>query len=757
MRKLLLFFFAFIISFAYAATVVLPEDRLAFALQLTGRGLHTDALNEYLVLKGNKQVPQDEVLFRLGETYRLLGRTQEAEKCYSELLVSLPQSQYADTSRLSRAMLTKGSSRLNDLKALDHDGVSPKIRATVLYYLGENAESVKDEKSAMDYYSRVVTIGGTNRVANLALFRQCAIWSKSKNPMDRKMALGTYLNLASSKDPRIAEEALFFAGMISYGERRWRDSAMLFRRLSAKFEGSKRITQARPFAAWSEYLSGNYSEALTLAVFLRDDGDEDGSYLVAASLRMLNRLSDSIEAYDFALTKYPNGKYANREWFEKLLIFASMKNNAEVLKLLATKVSPGDDIKDRAWSIGCEAAIAVTNMTLAIEYAKRVSNMEKSPLAPNATHRLAWLYENQGDFKSSSATYRMMAEKWPENKMAPQALFLAGVNETKANNSAQARANWTRLLERYPDSPFASDALFFRAMEEVKKKEFRLASSSLRELIKRFPDTPKKSEAYYWIGMSSKMIDDIPEAEKNFREALKYSPTPEFTREIKLELAFILKSRGQDVEAANIFAELMETKAVDRLTPARLAWTSEALLSVSNFTSALKAAEILEKRNSDPTWNQIGAYLAGCSEFSMGHKDAAVAAWERSLATGARTSSGAMAALRLGQTQIGLGKFSEAHKNLSDAVSRADSSELIGLRVKAYASLAENEETRGDADAALKYHLVVGTLFDDPELVPKSMLAAAQIMRAQGKIDEANKLLEEMKTRYPNANKGEGK
>jgi TolA-binding protein len=181
------------------------------------------------------------------------------------------------------------------------------------------------------------------------------------------------------------------------------------------------------------------------------------------------------------------------------------------------------------------------------------------------------------------------------------------------------------------------------------------------------------------------------------------------------------------------------------------------MVSGTIFSDYSKAAEILEKRNSDPTWNQIGAYLVGCSEFSMGHKDAAVAAWERSLATGARTSSGAMAALRLGQTQIGLGKFSEAHKNLSDAVSRADSSELIGLRVKAYASLAENEETRGDADAALKYHLVVGTLFDDPELVPKSMLAAAQIMRAQGKIDEANKLLEEMKTRYPNANKGEGK
>jgi TolA-binding protein len=756
-RKFLSLLSIFAVSLAFAANVILPEDRLAFALQLSARGLHSDALNEYLVLKGNKAIAQDEVLFRLADTYRILGRKQDAVKYFSELLSSSPQSQYAHHARLGRAMLTSGESRLLDLKALDHKEVPLKIRASVLYYLGENEEAAKNENKAMEYYTRVTQVGGTNRIVNLALFRKAAIWSKSRNPQDRKMALGTYLHLASSRDVHISEEALFFAGMISYGERRWRDAAMLFRRLAEKHEGSRRLKEVRPFAAWAEYLSGNYSEALTRAVFLRDDGDEDGAYLVASSLKMLKRTTDALAAYNFALSKYPEGKYANREWFERLVIYAEEKNNAEVLKELSLKASPPNDIKDRAWSIGCEAAIAVTNMPLAIEYAKRVSQIEKSPLAPNAMHRLAWLQEQIGDFTASAATYRNMADKWPENKIAAQALFLSGVNETKAANPLQARANWTRLLERYPDSPLASEALFFRAMEEVKKKEFRAAASSLRELLKRFPETEKKSEAYYWLGIAAKTMEDVPEAEKNFRESLKFSPNPEFTREIKLELAFLLKSRGEDREAANIFAELMETKAVDRLTPARLAWTSEALLSVSNFTQALKAASILEKRNSDPTWNQIGAYLVGCAEFALGRKDAAVAAWERSLATGARTSSGAMAALKLGETQIEQGKFTQAHKNLSDAVSRADSTDLIGVRVKAYAALAENEETRGDVEEALKYHLVVATLFDDKKLVPKSILAAVQIMRAQGKNDEAKKLLEELKTRYPDAVKGEGK
>ena len=68
-----------------ALSSALPADRLALANQLSRRGLYADALNEYEALRGSKDVPHDEVLFRLGETYRLLDRRPEALKCYEEL------------------------------------------------------------------------------------------------------------------------------------------------------------------------------------------------------------------------------------------------------------------------------------------------------------------------------------------------------------------------------------------------------------------------------------------------------------------------------------------------------------------------------------------------------------------------------------------------------------------------------------------------------------------------------------------------
>jgi tetratricopeptide (TPR) repeat protein len=97
----------------------LPADRLALANQLSRRGLYADALKEYEALRDSTAVPRDEVLFRLGETYRLLERKSEALKCYEQLLANVPESRYTDYARLNRAALLDGSARDKELRELD--------------------------------------------------------------------------------------------------------------------------------------------------------------------------------------------------------------------------------------------------------------------------------------------------------------------------------------------------------------------------------------------------------------------------------------------------------------------------------------------------------------------------------------------------------------------------------------------------------------------------------------------------------------
>ena len=57
-----------------AAIAVLPADRLAMADRLFNRGEYAAAKEEYAALRGEKAVPADELLYRLAECDRALGK-----------------------------------------------------------------------------------------------------------------------------------------------------------------------------------------------------------------------------------------------------------------------------------------------------------------------------------------------------------------------------------------------------------------------------------------------------------------------------------------------------------------------------------------------------------------------------------------------------------------------------------------------------------------------------------------------------------
>ena len=729
----------------------LPADRLALANRLAKMGLHADALKEYEAIRNEKSVPRDEVLFRLGEAYKNVGRKNDALACYATLVTNHPQSRFVDNARLNRAMLREGAARLAELRELDHVGAPEQVRQMALYWLGEAAQEMKDRKGAVGWFEKCASIAPTNRVAHLSRLRSASILKDSADAADRRRAQSIYLDLAAGPNAAFAEEALYHSGLLSYKETRYAEAARLFRRLTDRFPQSKFAQEVALYAAWANYLSGRFTEALALAVPLRDAGDEDAAYLVASSLRYLERRADALDAYAAALKAFPNGRHADIEWFERLAVLAAGGENQVVLDELARRPDPPAKTAARAWSYGCEAAIAVTNYPRAIEFARLVALREDEKLAQSALHRLAWLYEKTRDWPRAAQAYRALVKKWPTASVAAQALYLAGAAEASAGRPDQARADWTTLLSCYPESPYAAEALYARAMDEVRNKEFRAAERSLSELARRFPAKGGRPETLYWWGVAANGAGDAPEAERHFRAALAAKPSAAFEREAKLELALILQRKGETREASELFVELIETKAVDRLQPETLQWVSESMCAVTNYAAALSAAKVIERRDLPQDWKQTGAALAGQAHEGLGELDAAAAAYARALAADARTVFGAQSALALGRLESSRGLFDEAKAHLADAVERARPAELLSLRGQAYAALAANEEERGDNAAALRYHMLVGSLFDDPEFVPHALKRAAEILRRQGKTKEADSLAAELKKRYPKA------
>ena len=552
--------------------------------------------------------------------------------------------------------------------------------------------------------------GVPEAVRNAARYHLAAVLAQSADPAQRRRALATYLDLAGSGDARVVEESLYNAGMLSYRDNRHNEAAALFKRLFALDAGGRRAANARMFAAWSNHLIGNHAEVLALVTAAGAAGGEDAAYLKAVSLSALERRDEALKAYAEALKAHPNSRHADALWFGRLSLLAAAGENKGVLEMLASRGDPPRDRAAQALTYGYEAAARMGDLKRALEYARRVEAL-KSPLSGRAR-------------------------------------FMTGAFEAQLGHEAEAVRIWSELLAAEPDTPFAADALRSRAIQEIRLKEYRAANRTYADLARRFPKRADDAQTLYWRGVAARGADDVPEAERLFNAALAAKPSPEFAREIQLELAYLLQKRGDAAGAVRAMSALLGTKVEERLPDVELAWIAENALAEHLNDAALAAAETLEKRTKDAAWRQIASELQGEALDAKGMSDAAAAAYRRALAVDVRTDRGAKAALRLGRFESAVGHYEVAKKLLADAVERAQTDGLRRIRAEAYSSLAANEDVRGFETSALGYYMLVATLFDDRELVPPAMKRAIEILRKQGKGKEADDMAADLKKRY---------
>ena len=738
---------------AAEGSAALAADRLKLADSMLARGMASAAAVEYEALLKEGGVSKADVLYRLGESRRQLGQTAKALEAYERVIKEFPASPLMHRARFGRAMLLKPSEAEAELLKLDAGGIPDDIKAAALYQLGTLSEKKPGGgKEAMQRYEKLVAQFPKHKHAEYARIRTAALLSAEPDIASHRKALGIYLDLSASKDQSIAEEALYFAARQSFSDARYEEAITLFRRLKEKFPKGRRAAEGRTSQAWALYCAGRYNDAL---LTLRADAPavkgEDELYLTAASLRMLARHDEAILAYDEALKAHPNGRYAADEWLERLQVLASMRDHAAVLKSLAERPDPPASVAERAWWIAGESAQAVTNIPLAVQYMRLCSNKMDGVNAKEATYTLGWLLSKGGSHKDAAAVFRSVADRWPGDKLAAQALYAAGDSESKAGDASAARRDWTRLLSSHPESSFAADALYRRATEEIRGREYRQARATLSEFLKRFPSDRRKAEACYFAAFAAERTDDDSEAEKLYRASLAADPPPEFRRESTLALGTLLKRTGRDAEAAETFSALIKDGAVDRIAPDKLAWVADAMIAAGKPDEAIRAADALRRRDADAGWNQVAYAEIGSARLAKGERDAALESFRQALRFKSRTVYGAQAALEAGKLESEAGRYDEAKAFLSDAVERSQSDDLLSIRARAYTALAANEDSRGNKKAALEYYMIVGSLFDDPALVPPALWRASRLLSEQGRGKEAADLAEELKKRYPDS------
>ncbi len=749
---------------ARAADPVEARDRQQLADGLFRRSLFDLAAREYAALADDPGAAGvDDALFRLGECYRRLKKPAEAEAAYKRLVERCPASPNVPRAQLQRALLLSeaGGGSLEAAAAafekLSAADVPPDVRAAALYHRGETLEALKRPADALACYELLGKEFADTDYGMYSGLRTAWLLQRTGKPEDRRRAMGLYLDLAhKAKEAKVAEEACFFAAQIALLDHRYEESANLYQMLRTKYPGSPRVAESALSAGWANFYAGRYLEGVQVLDLVAGDAQhparEEILYVKANCLRQLERRAEAVALYGEQLAAYPDGRLAKAAHYERLTALYRDGKYQEVLDASARFVAPPEDVGDKVLWMNAEAAVALQKPEVAVQNCRLlVEKYPKSPLVKDALYRLGWLLQKQEAWESASQWFLQVAERFPEDALASKALYASGVCLARLGQSDAALRDWTALLTKYPTSDMAAETLYQKAMEEIRAKNLRAAGATLDERMRRFPDDARKAESLYWRASIYRQLGEIAEAEKLYLACLASAPPKEIEREAMLEFGILLQQAGRKADAAGYFQRLLDAPIAAKLGADRLAWLAEFQLDQKQFDAAAQAANALIGQDADKGWKQTAWTLLGRVHRAKSERDAAMRAFGEALNTGASTAYGAEAALRLGELLTECGKYDEAQERLNEAATRSAAPELLGLRAHAYAGLARNAALKGDGEAALRYYMSVGILFDDPVLVPEALSKAAALLDKLGRGEEAKAMREELRNRYPDS------
>ena len=582
-----------------AALALAPADRLQMADKMFAKGLYAEASREYAALKGEKTVSADDVAFRIAECDRVLGREAEALAAYERLL-------------------------LRD--------IAKPMRAVALYRVA----CAKDDGALFLECERTDPKG---RYAVFARLKRALLLAKSPKPESRREATGLFLELASSSEKSVAEEALYAAATLAYGDKRWNEAAILFGRLAKDYPGTPRVAAASVPRAWSTFLAGRYTDCLIAC----GEGEEDDlSYLRGASLMALDRREQGLAELARYLELHPQGRYR-----------AAAETPVQRARF--------------------DAAVKRGDMAAAVQAAKLAAS---SSGAASDALRLAWAHEKAGAADAARAEYRRIAEKWPKD-------------------------------------PAAGEALYANALAELRAGRWGAGDLALEETLKRFPNLPRRNEALYWRGIAAVRLGHEAEGAARLEEALKLGLDLDQSREANLLIADADARAGRTAAAAKRYSGLLTTGAADRMTAAHIVAVVKMLASAEEWEAALAGSRALAARSGDPAFVQIAAAREGQALEGLSRSDEAIAAYRRAFAVTADTEEGAAAAVALGQLEYRKGEYDAAEKTLEDAIARNAGPEGLKARAKAYRVLADVCRAKGEALKAKGYETVLKELFND--------------------------------------------
>lgn len=741
------------------APAVTAPDQMQFADGLYTRGLYDLAVREYLAAATNAAVTNaGTALFRAGESYRQMGRREEAAACYRRSADEFPQEPQAGRAAFRYAEITVTGGEyveaVNRFRALVDRPPSPDILAPALYYLG--------------YAQKKLNLGAE---AEKALRRLVREFPDSPYTVLGRVDLATLLSATPDHDKEVREllgaaadsgrgsaagaEALLLLGDHAFRRHDYAASAEAYSRLLREYAADARARAARLPAAWALFRAERPADALSViesgVADVQGPARAEWWYVQANCLRLLNRAADAEALYARLISDYPESTWVQPALYETAVMAFKAKDAKRALELAARVQAAPELAPDVMW-LRAESARELGRREEALGYYDQLAReFPAGDRAAPARFQAARLAQELDRTAEAAARYRALAKDHPKDTLAGDALFASAYCRVVLKDYETALADWEVLLRQYPAFGRLDEAMYGMAQAQVDLKRDEAARVTLERLLKEFPRSRLAAEAHYLMGSLLEKSEKWDVAEYHYRMATLKKADPALVRKIEFRRVAVLQRQGQHDQAGAVLNGLVEAGAGDEVPASLLDWLVRWNVARKQYAEAERAALALAEQKGPAAWRQIGWYFAGRSRQELGRPADARAAYEKSMKVEAATREGVEAALFLGQVASAEGDWAKAREAWAVSAERASTDDMADIRARSYFGLGQAAAAQQQWDDAARSFLGVAVLYDDPTLAPEALFRAAEAFGQLGRTADRERTLAELQQRYPDS------
>lgn len=322
----------------------------------------------------------------------------------------------------------------------------------------------------------------------------------------------------------------------------------------------------------------------------------------AELLQDAGSLAEAGEAYDRFLAVFTNTSRAATALYNRGLVAYQVYRFETALAdftAVATAHTNSPHVENAAYMRVCTAFELFNDERAARLAQDFLQARPTSTWAPQVLFRMAEYQFNRGVYEKAEEQFKAVADQYPKDRLAADALFWAARAAAAAKQYKRAVELDTLLIGTYPDHPKITEAQFYQAESLVVLGDYPGAIALLDDVIKRQPDAylafaakGRRGDAQFTLG-----ADDPAQFEGAIKSYTELAENPKAPFELRLQAAFKIGRGFQKLGRMDDAFEQFYQNVILVFLEARQAGTPMNEACTTWFTQAsFEGAGILESQ-----------------------------------------------------------------------------------------------------------------------------------------------------------------